>query len=136
MQTRLPISKPLLLVLIGLIIGASLGLGSGYAVFYPSMIKERTQTLEERVGGIEDNVNLIGVQLDEMNTSMSVIGNTLDSILALSDVIDQISTRVTAIETGAAPSSGATDPFGTLCAAELRRVQQLPRRSVGAPGDR
>jgi len=100
MQTKLPISKPLLLVLIGLIIGASFGLGSGYAVFYPSMVKERTQTLEERVGGIEDNVNLIGVQLDEMNTSMSVIGDSLDSILALSDVIDQISTRVTAIETG------------------------------------
>ena len=100
MQTRLPISKPLLLVLIGLIIGASLGLGSGYAVFYPSMIKKRTQTIEERVGGIEDNVNLIGVQLDEMNTSMSVIGDSLDSILALSDVIDQVSTRVTAIETG------------------------------------
>jgi hypothetical protein len=100
MQTRLPISKPLLLVLIGLIIGASLGLGSGYAVFYPSMVKERTQTIEERVGGIEDNVNLIGVQLDEMNTSMSVIGDSLDSILALSDVIDQISARVTAIETG------------------------------------
>ena len=115
MQTRLPISKPLLLVLIGLIIGASLGLGSGYAVFYPSMIKERTQTIEERVGGIEDNVNLIGVQLDEMNTSMSVIGDSLDSILALSDVIDQISTRVTALETGQVTfNSDLDDIEGTL----------------------
>ncbi len=115
MQTRLPISKPLLLVLIGLIIGASLGLGSGYAVFYPSMVKERTQTIEERVGGIEDNVNLIRVQLDEMNSSMSVIGESLDGILALSDVIEQISARVTAVETGQVTfNSELGDIEGTL----------------------
>lgn len=115
MQTRLPISKPLLLVLIGLIIGASLGLGSGYAVFYPSMVRVRSQTIEERVGGIEDNVNLIGVQIDEMNTSMAVIGDSLDEILALSDVIEQISVRVTAIEIGQVTFNSELDDIeGTL----------------------
>lgn len=100
MQTRLPISKPLLLVLIGLIIGASLGLGSGYAVFYPSMVRDQSRTIEDRVGDIEGNVTLIGERLDSMNTSMSLIDESLEGILSLSDVIQQISDRVSAIENG------------------------------------
>lgn len=100
MQTRLPISKPLLLVLIGLIIGASIGLGSGYAVFYPSMVKERSGTIEDRVGDIEENVIIIGNQIEEMNSSIAVIGGNLDNILVLSEIIDEISTRVAAVEAG------------------------------------
>jgi hypothetical protein len=115
MQTRLPISKPLLLVLIGLIIGASLGLGSGYAVFYPSMVRERSQTFEERVGGIEGNVTLIGVQLTKLNTSMAIIGESMEGIIALSDVIEQISERVSAIETGQVTFNSELDDLeGTL----------------------
>lgn len=115
MQTRLPISKPLLLVLIGLIIGASLGLGSGYAIFYPSMVKERSQTIEERVGGIETNVNLIGAQLDDMNTSMAVIGESLEGILALADAVDQMSARVSALENGQMTFNSELDDLdGTL----------------------
>ena len=53
MQSRIPISKPLSLVVIGLIIGVSLGLGSGYAVFYPDMIDQRSKTFEERIADIE-----------------------------------------------------------------------------------
>ena len=100
MQTRLPVSKPLLLVLIGLIIGSSLGLGSGYAIFYPGMVRERSQTIEERVIGIEDNVNILGVKLDSMNSSLTSVGESLDEIIALSEVIDQISERVSTIENG------------------------------------
>jgi len=100
MESRLPISKPLLLVLIGLIIGASLGLGSGYAVFYPNMVNERSRTIEEQVADVDDSVDGLGVRLDSMNQSMVVIGDSLDGILALTEVIEGISERVTAIENG------------------------------------
>lgn len=100
MENRLPISKPLLLVLIGLIIGASLGLGSGYAVFYPNMVNERSRTIEEQVTDIEEDVDELGIRLDSMNQSMSVIGDGLEGILALTDIINRISERVTAIENG------------------------------------
>jgi uncharacterized phage infection (PIP) family protein YhgE len=100
MERRLPISKPLLLVLIGLIIGASLGLGSGYAVFYPNMVNERSRTIEEQVVDVEDSVDGLGVRLDSMNQSMVVIGGSLDGILALTEIIEGISERVTAIENG------------------------------------
>jgi len=100
MESRLPISKPLLLVLIGLIIGASLGLGSGYAVFYPNMVNERSRTIEEQVADVEDSVDGLGGRLDSMNQSMVVIGDSLDGILALTEVIEGISERVTAIENG------------------------------------
>jgi len=100
MERRLPISKPLLLVLIGLIIGASLGLGSGYAVFYPNMVNERSRTIEEQVADVEDSVDGMGVRLDSMNQSMVVIGDSLDGILALTEIIEGISERVTAIENG------------------------------------
>jgi hypothetical protein len=81
MQSRLPVSKPLLLVLIGLIIGASLGLGSGYAVFYPGMVRDQSRTIDARVSDIEGNVTLIGERLDEMNASMGLIGDSLEDIL-------------------------------------------------------
>lgn len=46
METDGLVSKPLALVLIGLIIGASLGLGSGYAVFYSEMVERSNRDLE------------------------------------------------------------------------------------------
>ena len=52
MQSSVSVSKPLALVVIGLIIGVSLGLGSGYAVFYPDMVKQRNKTVEERVNDV------------------------------------------------------------------------------------
>ena len=100
MQSRLPISKPIFLVLIGLIIGTSLGLGSGYAVFYPGMVREQSHTLEDRVGDIEGNVTIIGERLDAMNNSINDIGDNLEDILTLSDVIQQVSDRVSALESG------------------------------------
>lgn len=100
MQTRLPVSKPLLLVLIGLIVGASLGMGSGYAIFYPSMINERSRTIEDRVSDIEGNVTLVSQRLDSMDQSITSIGDSLDEILALSDLLQQVSDRVSALENG------------------------------------
>lgn len=115
MESRLPISKPLLLVLIGLIIGASLGLGSGYAVFYPNMVNEMSRTIEGQVMDIKEDVDELGIRLDSMNQSMSVIGGSLESILALTDIIDGISDRVTAIENGQVTlNSELDDVEGTL----------------------
>ena len=45
------ISKPLALVIIGLLIGASLGLGTGYALIFPDMVNKREEAIEEQVIG-------------------------------------------------------------------------------------
>ncbi len=100
MQSKLPLSKPLLLMIIGLIIGASLGLGSGYAVFYPNMVKQRNKSLDERVSSISANITHLGKILDNYNQSMITVGESLEEILTLADVVQQLSTRVTAVESG------------------------------------
>ena len=122
MERRLPISKPLLLVLIGLIIGASLGLGSGYAVFYPNMVNERSRTIEEQVADVDDSVDGLGVRLDSMNQSMVVIGDSLDGILALTEVIEGISERVTAIENGQVTLSSELDDVEDALSGDLGDV--------------
>ena len=109
MESRLPVSKPLLLVLIGLIIGASLGLGSGYAVFYPNMVNENSRTIEGRVIDVEDNIGELGVMLDSMNQNITSLGDSLEDILALADIINGISDRVNALETGQVALSGDLD---------------------------
>ncbi len=115
MQSRLPISKPLFLVLIGLIIGASLGLGSGYAIFYPNMVNQRSLTIEDRVGDVESNMTLISQQLNSMNSSMVAIGESLEGILALSEVIQQVSERVSDLENGQVTLNSEIDDIeGTL----------------------
>mgnify|MGYP006280656523 FL=1 len=100
MQSRIPVSKPLALVVIGLIIGVSLGLGSGYAVFYPDMVNERSKTVEERISDIEDNVSALDSKLSLVNESINVIDKNLEGILVLTDVVDRISDRVSALENG------------------------------------
>ena len=122
MERRLPISKPLLLVLIGLIIGASLGLGSGYAVFYPNMVNERSRTIEEQVADVEDSVDGLGVRLDSMDQSMVVIGDSLDGILALTEIIDGISERVTAIENGQVTLNSELDDVEDTLSGDLDDV--------------
>ena len=115
MESRLPVSKPLLLVLIGLIIGASLGLGSGYAIFYPNMVNENTRTIEGRVIDVEDNIGELGVMLESMNHNITVLGDNLESILVLSDLIDGVSDRVTALENGQVILNSELDDIeGTL----------------------
>ena len=100
MQSRIPVSKPLALVVIGLIIGVSLGLGSGYAVFYPDMVNQRSQTVEERIDDIEDNLVALDQRLVSVNESISSIDENLEGILALTDIVDSISSRLSALESG------------------------------------
>jgi len=139
MESRLPISKPLLLVLIGLIIGASLGLGSGYAVFYPNMVNEISRTIEEQVADVEDSVDGLGVRLDSMNQSMVVIGGNLDGILALTAIIEGISERVIAIENGQVTLNSELDDVEDTLSGELDDVvgtlNQLNEDFVGLTDD-
>lgn len=100
MQSRLPVSKPLALVVIGLIIGVSLGLGSGYAVFYPDMVNQRNKTVEERIVDVEDNLVELDERLVSVNESISSIDENLEGILALTDIVDEISSRLSALESG------------------------------------
>ncbi len=100
MQQRLPVSKPLALVVIGLIIGVSLGLGSGYAVFYPDMVNQRNKSVEERITDIEDELVSLDQKLLGVNASINDVGTSLEGILALSTVVDQINSRVSALENG------------------------------------
>ena len=100
MQSRLPVSKPLALVVIGLIIGVSLGLGSGYAVFYPDMVNERNKTVEERIVDVEENLVELDERLGSVNESISSIDENLEGILELTDIVDEISSRLSALEGG------------------------------------
>jgi len=100
MQSRLPVSKPLALVVIGLIIGVSLGLGSGYAVFYPDMVNQRSKTVEERIVDVEENLVGLDERLVSVNESISSIDESLEGILELTDIIDSISGRLSALESG------------------------------------
>jgi len=100
MQSRLPVSKPLALVVIGLIIGVSLGLGSGYAVFYPDMVNERSKTVEDRIEDIEANVTSLDQRILDVNDNIAAINENLEGILALTDVVEAINSRVSALENG------------------------------------
>jgi len=100
MQSRLPVSKPLALVVIGLIIGVSLGLGSGYAVFYPDMVNERSKTVEVRIVNIEVNVTALDQRILDVDDNVAAINENLEEILALTEVVNQINERVSALENG------------------------------------
>lgn len=100
MQSRLPVSKPLALVIIGLIIGVSLGLGSGYAIFYPDMVNERSKTVEERITDVEDSVITLDGRINDVNDDITAINENLEAILDLTEAVNQIDSRVSALENG------------------------------------
>ncbi len=100
MQSKIPVSKPLALVVIGLIIGVSLGLGSGYAVFYPDMVNQRNRSIEERITDLEDSMANLDQKLNSVNQSITAIDENLGGILALADIMSQISSRITTLENG------------------------------------
>jgi len=61
METDGLVSKPLALIVIGLILSASLGLGSGYAVFYPEMVEQSNSELEDRITDLRDSIDKVTV---------------------------------------------------------------------------
>lgn len=94
METDRLVSKPLAFVIIGLIIGASLGLGSGYAVFYPEMVEQSNRDIEGRMTALEGNIEGITAQMGEMNESLGSIQDSLQSIVTLSQAINNLNTRL------------------------------------------
>ena len=80
-------------------------------------------TIEEQVTDIEESVAGLGIRLDSMNQSMSVIGDSLEGILALTDIIDGISERVTAIENGQVTLNSELDDVEDTLSGELDDIE-------------
>jgi len=91
-------SKPLALVIIGLVLGASLGLGSGYAIFYPQMVRDSNQSIEDRVTEVEDSLAEMDAQLAHLNQSLGVVQDNLGTLIMLSDAMAGMGTRIAAME--------------------------------------
>ena len=91
-------SKPLALVIIGLVLGASLGLGSGYAILYPQMVRDSNKSIEDRIQEVEDNLSKMNAQLAHLNQSLGAIQDNLDTIIRLSDTMSSMGTRIAAME--------------------------------------
>jgi len=109
METDRLVSKPLAFVIIGLILGASLGLGSGYAVFYPEMVERSNRDIEDRIKDLEDNINGITVQMGEMDESLGSIQDSLQSIVTISQAINSLNTRLGQAEQDLAEVNGTID---------------------------
>jgi TolA-binding protein len=91
-------SKPLALVIIGLILGASLGLGSGYAVFYPQMVRDSNKSIEDRLQEMEDGLDQMGVQMVRLNSSIGDIQGSLGSIMGLTESMNTLNNRILTLE--------------------------------------
>jgi len=109
METDRLVSKPLAFVIIGLILGASLGLGSGYAVFYPEMVEQSNRNLEDRMTDLEDNIDGIMVQMGEMDDILGSIQESLQSIVTLSQAVNSLNTRLGQAEQGLDDVNGTVD---------------------------
>jgi prefoldin subunit 5 len=94
METDGLVSKPLALVVIGLILGASLGLGSGYAVFYPEMVEQSNRNIEDRITDLEASIDEVIVRVEDMNESLGPIRDSLQSMVTLSQAINSLNTRI------------------------------------------
>jgi len=123
-----PSSKPLLLVVIGLILGASLGLGSGYAIFYPQLIRESNQSIEDRIRGVEESLAAMDAQIGELDTSIGEITGSLGTVLLLSQSVNTLGGRITALEGSMSQVSGRV-------AALEASVGQANERSAGLEAD-
>jgi len=109
METDGLVSKPLALVVIGLILGASLGLGSGYAVFYPEMVEQSNRDLEDRITDLEDSIDEVTVQVEDMNESLGSVQDGLQSIVTLSQAINSLNTRLGQAEQDVVEVNGTID---------------------------
>ena len=100
MSSGSSLNKPLALVVIGLLVGASLGLGSGYAVFYPEMVRQKSKSLEDRVSSLEANVSSIYGALEAVNQSMASVESSLEELGGLVDAVEALGGRVSTLENG------------------------------------
>jgi hypothetical protein len=87
------------LVVIGLVIGASLGLGSGYVLVLPGMVNTRIGDLTARVEAMEKAVNEMDTEIKDFNVSVSIINEHLNEIIALTDTVEALSDQVGTLST-------------------------------------
>jgi prefoldin subunit 5 len=92
------ISKPLALVIIGLLIGASLGLGTGYALIFPDMVNKREQAIEEQVAELEDRIDSVLVLIDDIGGAIGNFSGELSDIAILSDEQVSQGQKITKLE--------------------------------------
>ncbi|MFH0849531.1 MAG: hypothetical protein V1924_01175 [Candidatus Bathyarchaeota archaeon] len=99
-------SKPLALVLIGLILGASLGLGSGYAVFFPQMVRDSNKSMEDRIQEMEDGLDQVNAHLTRLNASIGDVQRSLVSIMGLTDSMTTLGNRILTLEVSLSQMNG------------------------------
>jgi len=58
------------------------------------------KSVEERITDIEDELAGLDQKFVEVNESINNVGDSLEGILELSDIINQINSRVSALENG------------------------------------
>ena len=100
MQVRIPTSKPLALVVIGLLIGVSLGLGSGYAIFYPEMVRQRDQSNVESLSILEKDFAAINGELEAIDENINLTNDRLDDLEEIENVFSELADRVSVLESG------------------------------------
>jgi ABC-type transporter Mla subunit MlaD len=98
MQSNGFLSKPIALVLIGLILGASLGLGGGYAVIYPQLVKQKNKSIEDRIDDVESELVNINEGLDDLNQTFQDMQDDIQTVESLTESINSINSRIIAVE--------------------------------------
>jgi prefoldin subunit 5 len=98
MQSKGFLSKPLALVLIGIILGASLGLGGGYAVIYPQLVNQKNKSIEDRIDDVESDLVRINQGLDDFNKTYQDIQDDLQTVESLTESINSLNSRIIALE--------------------------------------
>jgi predicted nucleic acid-binding Zn-ribbon protein len=98
MQSKGFFSKPIALVLIGLILGTSLGLGGGYAVFYPQMVKQQSRSIEERIHDVEMDIESVSEGLEKLNQTFLDMQDDFQTVRSLTEAINSLNSRIIAVE--------------------------------------
>lgn len=91
-------SKPLALVIIGIVLGASLGLGSGYAVIYPQMVKEQNKTFEEKLNDVESKIQSVSAELEELNQTFQDVHENFLTVKSLTEAINSLNSKIIAMD--------------------------------------
>jgi hypothetical protein len=98
MQSNGFLSKPIALVLIGLILGASLGLGSGYAVIYPQLVKQKNKSIEDRIDDAESEILSLNQGIDDLNQTFLDLQDDFQTVESLTESINSINSRIIEVE--------------------------------------
>jgi predicted nucleic acid-binding Zn-ribbon protein len=118
MQSNNFFSKPLVLVIIGLILGASIGLGSGYALIYPQMVNEQSKTIEERFDLVALNIESVKLDLSKLNRTFLDMAGDFQTVRSLSEAINSLNSRIIAIENSVndlnLEQAGVEDDIGAI----------------------